>query len=150
MWKIVTIVIAVVSVAAAGYLFWDGHQASDDAAALRAETKQADTKAASLDAQSKATGAKTLDANIKVGTIGRASGNMSSKASSVSVGLDLASEFQNNVVAAINPVVNQTPSAATRATITGQLGRVDDELANADRDLTDLKATAAGLQKAAR
>jgi hypothetical protein len=33
MWKIITIVVAVVCLAAAGFLFWDGHQAPDDASA---------------------------------------------------------------------------------------------------------------------
>jgi len=150
MWKIVAILVAVISLGAAGYLGWRGHQAADDASAARTVALHANANAESLDNQATATRAKTRDANRKVVTINRAAGGLSTNAASVGLNLDDAAAPQSDIVATINPIVNHMPSAATRAHLADDLRQVDQSLAAADAANTRLRGTATALQKAAR
>jgi hypothetical protein len=150
MWKAIVAVVAVFALAAAGFLFWDGHQAGEDARAARADAKNANAKAQSLDDQTKAVNAKARTANARVETINHAAGDLTTDAGSVGLNLDNAAKPQGDIVATINPIVDQAPSAAARAHLADDLRQVDQALVAADNANSNLRRTAAALEKAAR
>jgi hypothetical protein len=150
MWKFITVVVAVVCLALAAFLFRDGHQASDDASAARAQAR-------SLTEQAKTTrdqAAKKVAAGAALGrrrdSTRTATTNLREQTSRINSSIGNVLTSRGVIIDAINPVISQRPSTQLREQLDSLLrGLANDTTATA-RDYERLRAASDAINKAVR
>ena len=150
MWKIISTVVAVVFLVGAGAIVWDGHQTADDAAKLRKQAVVLDAQASAAHDKAAAQSAAATKLDTRADGIRRAVDDMRSKADSIAKSVGLVNDAQNQAVDTINPVVNEYPSAATRATLDEILRNLATHTTAATTDAEAIRSSAETLTKVAK
>jgi cytoskeletal protein RodZ len=150
MWKLISTVVAVVFLAAAGFLFWDGRQAADDAAAAHAEAKSLDAQTLSTKVNTKRERDQTTTLEDRAHLVSNASNDMNAKAVSIETSVDRVVRIRNDVISTVNPIVNQSASPATRARLNQLLQDLADAIFVANGDADRLRGSAGALKSVAR